>query len=78
MFTAETIAEQFGVVKSSYEGVPLPARSVLSAVCKGAGRPQEQVQLVAAPLAPELEWGQVGALVGWLNREVACQASPQP
>lgn len=59
VFTADTIAEQFGVVKSSYEGVPLPARSVLTAVCKGPGRPQEQVHLVPQELPTELEWGQV-------------------
>lgn len=59
VYTADTIAEQFGVVKSSYEGVPLPARTVLAAVCRGPGRPQEQVHLVAQPLPPELEWGQV-------------------
>jgi hypothetical protein len=59
VYTADNIAEQFGVVKSSYEGVPLPPRSVLTAVCKGPGKPQEQVQLVAQPLPTELEWGQV-------------------
>lgn len=63
IYTADTIAEQFGVVKSSYEGVPLPARSVLAAVCNGPGRPQEQVQLVAQALPAELEWGQVRG--GW-------------
>lgn len=59
VYTSDTIAEQFGVVKASYESVPLAARTVLSAVCKGPGKPQEQLQLVAQPLPPELEWGQV-------------------
>lgn len=63
VYTADTIAEQFGVVKSSYEGVPLAPRSVLTAVCKGPGRPQEQVQLIAQPLPTELEWGQVSSTV---------------
>lgn len=59
LYTADTIAEQFGVVKSSYESVPLPSRTVLSAVCRSPGKPQENVQLEAKPLPTELEWGQV-------------------
>lgn len=60
MYTADTIAEQFGVVKASYESVPLPPRTVLTAVCKGPGKPQEQVEVVELTLPPELEWGEVG------------------
>jgi hypothetical protein len=63
VYTADTIAEHFGVVKSSYDGVPLTARSVLTAVCKGPGRPQDQVHLVVQELPAELEWGQVGKVV---------------
>eukprot|EP00878_Enallax_costatus_P034138 GHUV01037781.1.p1 GENE.GHUV01037781.1~~GHUV01037781.1.p1 ORF type:complete len:110 (-),score=33.44 GHUV01037781.1:574-903(-) len=59
VYTSDTIAEQFGVVKSSYEAVALPSRSVLSAVCKGAGKPQQQLEVVSRPLPPDLEWGQV-------------------
>jgi hypothetical protein len=40
VFTADTVADTFGVVKSSYQAVPLAARSVLTAVCKGAGKPK--------------------------------------
>lgn len=40
VYNADTIADTFGVVKSSYDAMPLPPRSVLTAVCKGAGKPQ--------------------------------------
>lgn len=77
VYTADTIADRFGVVKSSYDCVPLPARSVLSAVCNGAGKPQEQLQLVAAPLPVELEWGQVGFGLGGLFRILELEAWTQ-
>eukprot|EP00775_Hariotina_reticulata_P002103 gene2103-2422_t len=59
VFTADTVADTFGVVKSSYEAVPLAARSALTAVCKGPGKPKDQVEVVYQPLPAELEWGQV-------------------
>lgn len=65
VYTSDTIAEQFGVVKSSYEAVPLPSRTVLAAVCKGAGKPRQQLDVVAQQLPPELEWGQVRVLGCW-------------
>lgn len=64
VFTADTAAERYGVVRSSYQGVPLESRSVLSAVCSKAGRPSDVVALQSRPLPPELEWGQV--LVEWV------------
>lgn len=61
VYTADTIAEQFGVVKDSYTTVPLARpRSVAAAVCKGPGAPLQQVQLITQQLPLELEWGQVG------------------
>ncbi|KAF6265797.1 hypothetical protein COO60DRAFT_762517 [Scenedesmus sp. NREL 46B-D3] len=59
VYTSDTIAEQFGVVKASYEAVPLQQRSVLAAVCRGPGKPQERLEMVAEQLPVELEWGQV-------------------
>lgn len=64
VFTADTAADVYGVVRGSYEGVPLPLRSVLAAVCNGPGRPADVVTLEARPLPRELEWGQV--LVEWV------------
>jgi hypothetical protein len=57
VYTSDTIAEQFGVVKASYEAVPLQQRSVLTAVCKGPGRPQERLEMVAQQLPTELVRG---------------------
>ncbi|WIA11729.1 hypothetical protein OEZ85_011824 [Tetradesmus obliquus] len=59
VYTSETIAEQFGVVKASYEAVPLQQRSVLAAVCRGPGKPQERLEMAAQQLPSELEWGEV-------------------
>lgn len=54
VYTSDTIAEQFGVVKASYEAVPLQQRSVLAAVCRGPGKPQERLEMVAEQLPVEL------------------------
>ncbi|GLC55887.1 hypothetical protein PLESTB_001040200 [Pleodorina starrii] len=60
VFTAETVAEQFGVARSSYDPVLLPKADVLQVVCRGPGaRVAECLSLESAPLVPELEWGQV-------------------
>ena len=34
LFTGDTIAEQFGVVRSSYVGVKIPPREVLAVTCR--------------------------------------------
>jgi hypothetical protein len=34
VYTPDTIAEQFGVVRSSYTGVALPPRQVLTVMCR--------------------------------------------
>ena len=39
-FTAENAAEQFGVVKSSYEAVPLPSIRAYEARAKSLGKPK--------------------------------------
>jgi hypothetical protein len=54
VYTSETIAEQFGVVKGSYEAVPLQQGAVLAAVCRGPGKPQERLEMVAQQLPLKL------------------------
>jgi hypothetical protein len=50
LFTADTIAEQFGVVRSSYVGVALPARDVLAITCRYSIHPGWRM----AKLSPEI------------------------
>ncbi|KXZ54060.1 hypothetical protein GPECTOR_5g168 [Gonium pectorale] len=60
VFTAEAVAEQFGVARASYDGVPLPRASVLQVTCRSPGaKLSESLSLEAVPLPPELEWGHV-------------------
>ncbi|KAG2452923.1 hypothetical protein HYH02_002266 [Chlamydomonas schloesseri] len=62
VYTAESVAEQFGVARHSYDPVLLPRRAnVLQVVCRGGGGGQlgEALALQAAPLPAELEWGHV-------------------
>ncbi|QDZ23160.1 trans-2-enoyl-CoA reductase [Chloropicon primus] len=58
-FTAENAAEQFGVVKSSYEAVPLPSIRAYQARVKSLGKPKESLELVCEPIPQALEWGEV-------------------
>ena len=59
VFTAETAAEQFGVVKSSYEAVPLPAIRAYDIKCTALGEPRDSLERVSEPIPAELEWGEV-------------------
>ncbi|EFJ43248.1 molecular chaperone [Volvox carteri f. nagariensis] len=60
VFTAETVAEQYGVARQSYDPVLLPKADVLQVLCRGPGdRVADSLVLEAVPLASELEWGQV-------------------
>jgi len=59
VFTAETAAEQFGVVKSSYEAVPLPPIRAYQVRVKELGKPKDSCEMVSDPIPPELEWGEV-------------------
>ena len=74
VFGAEQVAEQFGVVKSSYDAVPTPRAAgggparVPGVVCRGAGAPSATLALGAEALPPELGWGEV--LVVWLAAPV--------
>lgn len=59
-FTADNAAEQFGVVKSSYETVPLPSIRAYQARVKQVGKPaKESLELVCEPIPQALEWGEV-------------------
>ncbi len=59
VFTADDVVEQFGVVKGSYESVPLPQIKAYTVRCERAGLPKEVLTLRGEPLPAELEWGQV-------------------
>ena len=59
VFTSDDVVEQFGVVKGSYEAVPLPAIKAYTVQCRRAGLPKEALTLDTVPIPSELEWGQV-------------------
>ncbi|KAK9829388.1 hypothetical protein WJX72_005534 [[Myrmecia] bisecta] len=59
VFTAESMAEQFGVVKGSYDAVALPKIKAFKVRCTGTGKAREVLELVSEALPPALEWGQV-------------------
>ena len=59
VFTADDVVEQFGVVKGSYEAVPLPQIKAYTVQCERAGLPKEVLTLRSEPIPAELEWGQV-------------------
>eukprot|EP00210_Caulerpa_lentillifera_P009546 g9104.t1 len=59
VYTAETVAENFGVTKSSYSGVPIPARIVDQVVCDDMTKDVNKLCPSSAACPAELEWGQV-------------------
>ncbi|KAK2078239.1 hypothetical protein QBZ16_004108 [Prototheca wickerhamii] len=59
VFTADDVIDQFGVVKGSYDAVPLPRIRAHVVRCSGPGRAAEVLSLGAEDLPAELEWGQV-------------------
>lgn len=59
VYTAETVAEQFGVVKSSYDAVPLPPIKAYQVQCNDLGKPKDVLELGSEPIPAELEWGEV-------------------
>lgn len=59
VFTADDVIDQFGVVKGSYDAVPLPRIRAHVVQCSGSGRPAEVLSVGAEDLPAELEWGQV-------------------
>eukprot|EP00890_Picochlorum_soloecismus_P003206 jgi/Picsp_1/3887/NSC_01399-R1_trans-2-enoyl- mitochondrial len=58
-FTSDDIIDQFGVVKGSYEPVPLPQIKAYMVKCQRAGLPKEVLTLGMEEIPKELEWGEV-------------------
>ena len=58
-FTSDDIISQFGVVKGSYESVPLPAIKAYAVKCQRAGLPKEVLTVDMEDLPRALEWGEV-------------------
>ncbi|KAJ9530445.1 hypothetical protein QJQ45_012422 [Haematococcus lacustris] len=63
LFNADSAAALFGVTRSSYDALPLPALDVCAVRCSGSGPPGSVLGLVLEALPAALEWGQV--LVEW-------------
>ena len=61
LFTAEAVAEQFGV--TAYQAAPLPPATSCEVVVKGPGRLPDILEVAPQQLPPVLEWGCV--LVEW-------------
>ena len=59
VFTSDDVIDQFGVVKGSYDPVPLPHIKAYTVRCQRAGLPKEVLTLTKEPIPEELEWGQV-------------------
>ena len=59
VFSADDIADQYGVVKGSYDIVPLPRIKAHTVKCTKAGPPKETCVLDAEPIPTELSWGEV-------------------
>lgn len=59
VFTADDVVDQFGVVKGSYDAVPLPAIKAYTVLCQRGGLAKEVLTLGTEPIPEELEWGQV-------------------
>ncbi|XRB25437.1 J domain-containing protein [Pseudoscourfieldia marina] len=64
VYTSETMAEQFGVVKSSYEAVPLPPIRAYQVRCNslamgGVAAAKDALEIVSEAIPSELEWGEV-------------------
>ncbi|GAB4823140.1 hypothetical protein N2152v2_010186 [Parachlorella kessleri] len=58
-FTTDDVVDQFGVVKGTYEAVPLPKIKAYTVRCEGAGAPAKVLTVGTEPIPAELEWGQV-------------------
>jgi len=58
-FTSDDIIDQFGVVKGSYEPVPLPQIKAYMVKCQRAGLPKEVLTVDMEEIPKELEWGEV-------------------
>ncbi|GAX80556.1 hypothetical protein CEUSTIGMA_g7993.t1 [Chlamydomonas eustigma] len=60
VFDAESAATQFGVVKSSYQPVPVdPPHEVFQVLCTGPGKPEDVLSVCSSALSPALEWREV-------------------
>lgn len=58
-FTSDDIINQFGVVKGSYETVPLPKIKAYTVMCQRAGLPKEVLTVDMQDIPSELEWSDV-------------------
>lgn len=59
VFTSDDVVNQFGVVKGSYDAIPLPKIKAYTVHCSRAGPPKEVLAVDSDPIPAELEWGQV-------------------
>lgn len=59
VFTSDDVVEKFGVVKGSYEPVPLPKIKAYTVRCQRAGLPKEALTVDTVPIPSELDWGHV-------------------
>ncbi|PSC70227.1 trans-2-enoyl-reductase [Micractinium conductrix] len=59
VYTSEDVIDQFGVVKDSYDAVPLPKIRAHTVRCKRSGVPSEVLAVEAEALPQGLEWGEV-------------------
>ncbi|DBA84971.1 TPA: hypothetical protein ACH3X2_005711 [Trebouxia sp. C0005] len=59
VFTADTIADKYGVVKGSYTSIALPSSESYQVKCIKAGPAKESLELASEPLPAALEWGEV-------------------
>jgi len=59
MYTEDDLIAEQGVMKESYQSVPLPTISAHQVVCTKLGRATEGLEVESKPLPAALEWGEV-------------------
>lgn len=59
VFTTDDVIDQFGVVKGSYDAVPLPKIKAYTVRCKAPGQPKEVLEMEPEAIPGQLEWGEV-------------------
>ncbi|PRW34018.1 trans-2-enoyl- reductase [Chlorella sorokiniana] len=59
MYTTDDVIDSYGVVKGTYDAVPLPKIKVHTLRCKAAGAPKSVLELGTEALPQSLEWGEV-------------------
>ncbi|KAI7836141.1 hypothetical protein COHA_009971 [Chlorella ohadii] len=58
-YTSDDVIANYGVVKGTYDAVPLPKIKAHTVRCKAAGAPKAVLELGAEALPQSLEWGEV-------------------